>query len=133
MRSMSDWEFVRQEGNVVFIRDLDLGRMSVTNDADNVFDDCQELYGNPSCRVVYLDTDGNWDEIVIDEITQRPLFYAWCGESPRSVVNDMVVYVVIEDDRGGGPSVVGVYRSLESAESAADGSHRWVVKEVLEG
>jgi hypothetical protein len=44
----------------------------------------------------------------------------------------MKVYVVIEDDRGCGPSIVGVYRSLESAEAAADGSHRWVVEEVLE-
>ena len=45
----------------------------------------------------------------------------------------MVVYVVLEDDRGCGPSVVGVYRSRESAEAAAaDGSHRWVVEEVLE-
>ena len=79
MRSMSDWEFVRQEGNVVFIRDLNLGRISVTNDAEEVHTDCQELYGNPDCRVVYQDSEGNWDEIVIDEITQRALFYAWRG------------------------------------------------------
>ena len=79
MRSMSDWEFIRQEGNVVFIRDLNLGRMSVTNDAEEVYTDCQELYGNPDCRVVYQDSEGNWDEIVIDEITQRALFYAWRG------------------------------------------------------
>ena len=45
----------------------------------------------------------------------------------------MKVYVVIEDDRGCGPSIVGVYRSLEAAEAAAaGGSHCWVVEEVLE-
>ena len=77
MNSTSDWKLVRQEGNVVFIRDLDLGRISVTNDAEQVYAHCQELYGNPSCRVVYQDSEGHWDEIVIDETTQQALFYAW--------------------------------------------------------
>ena len=77
MRSRSDWEFIRQEGDVVFIRDLNLGNISVTNDAEEVYTDCQEMYGNPDCRVVYCDSEGDWCEIVIDEITQRALFYAW--------------------------------------------------------
>jgi len=79
MRSMSDWEFVGQEGNVVFIRDLNLGRISVTNDAEEVYTDCQELYGNPDCRVVYQDSEGNWDEILMDETSILPIFRPWRG------------------------------------------------------
>ena len=48
-------------------------------------------------------------------------------------MEQVVVYVVLEDDRGEGPMVVGVYRSREDADRAVDGSsHRWVVEEVLQ-
>lgn len=58
----SDWDFVTRHENVVFIRDLNLGRMSVTNDAEAVFKGVQTLYG--PCRVVYEDSDGEWTEMV---------------------------------------------------------------------
>jgi hypothetical protein len=65
----SSWVFVRKEiykGNpmetIVFIRDLNIGRMSVTNDAESVFLECQKMYGR--CRVVYQDSEGEWAEIV---------------------------------------------------------------------
>ena len=62
----SDWERVKQYSteneSIVFIRDLNLGRMSVTNDAESVFADCQALYG--PCRVVYEDSQGDMTEIV---------------------------------------------------------------------
>jgi hypothetical protein len=45
----------------------------------------------------------------------------------------MKVYVVIEDDRGMGPTVVGVYRTMEAAEAALYGGHTWVVECDLEG
>lgn len=45
----------------------------------------------------------------------------------------MKVYVVIEDDRGAGPHVVGVFRSLEAAQAAQYGSHCWVEECDLEG
>jgi hypothetical protein len=39
----------------------------------------------------------------------------------------MRVYVVLEEDRGLGPSVAGVFASLEAAqEFAAQSSHYWV-------
>lgn len=45
----------------------------------------------------------------------------------------MFVYVVLEEDRGYGPSVVGVYRSREDAERVAeDGSRYWVVEEEVQ-
>jgi hypothetical protein len=42
----------------------------------------------------------------------------------------MKVYVVIEEDRGCGPMVCGVFTSRESAEACVDGSsHMWIVEE----
>ena len=47
---------------IIFIEDLNLGRMSITNNAEEVFLDVQSNFqGNP--RVVYKDTDGLWWEI----------------------------------------------------------------------
>ena len=45
----------------------------------------------------------------------------------------MKVYVVIEDDRGAGPLVVGVFRTLAAAEAALYGGHTWIEECELEG
>lgn len=46
----------------VFIIDLDLpGTKSITNNAENVYWDIQELW--PNRRLIYRDTMGRWDEI----------------------------------------------------------------------
>jgi hypothetical protein len=45
----------------------------------------------------------------------------------------MKVYVVLEEDRGYGPSVVGVYRNRKDAERAAEGGSCYsVVEEELQ-
>jgi hypothetical protein len=59
----SDWALVKVEDDKVFIKDLDYGRMSVTNDAEAVYAHLQEKY--PGGRVIYCDSDGNWEEIII--------------------------------------------------------------------
>ena len=49
--------------------------------------------------------------------------------------SEVVVYVVLEDDRVEGPNiaVVGVYRSREDADRAVGGSSNcWVVEKVLQ-
>lgn len=53
------------DNDIVFLKDMSnqLGGMSVTNDAENVVNYCRSLYGN-RVRVVYLDTDNEWWEIV---------------------------------------------------------------------
>lgn len=44
----------------------------------------------------------------------------------------MKVYVVIEEDRGCGPMVCGVFASRGSAEAYVDGSSRmWIVEEEV--
>lgn len=55
---------VDHERATVFLVDLDEpGCRSVTNDAENVYEDVQATY--PGYRVVYRDTMGRWDEIVM--------------------------------------------------------------------
>lgn len=51
--------------NIVFLEDLanQTGGRSITNDAGAVMDYYRAIYGN-SVRIVYLDTDSEWWEIV---------------------------------------------------------------------
>ena len=53
------------DNDIVFLKDMSnqLGGMTITNDAEHVVDYCRALYGN-RVRVVYLDTDSEWWEIV---------------------------------------------------------------------
>jgi hypothetical protein len=53
------------DNDIVYLKDMStqLGGRSVTNDAEHVVDYCRALYGN-RVRVVYLDTDNEWWEIV---------------------------------------------------------------------
>jgi len=45
---------------------------------------------------------------------------------------EQVVYVVVEDDRGCGPSVLGTYLNREDAESVANEScHAFVEESIL--
>ena len=48
-------------GKMVFIIDNDEG-MTITNDAENVVEDVLSHY--PDHRIIYCDTDGNWDELL---------------------------------------------------------------------
>ena len=53
------------KNNIVFLEDCSnhSGGMSITNDAENVVDYCRSIFGN-RVRIVYLDTDNEWWEIV---------------------------------------------------------------------
>jgi len=60
----SDWGYIDFTGepNIIFIRDLNRGRMSVTNDAEAVVREVNINF--PSKRIVYQDSDGFWGELV---------------------------------------------------------------------
>lgn len=47
--------------HIVFLRDLDQGGMTITNNAEAVYQHVRTYWG--AVRVVYQDTLGNWDEI----------------------------------------------------------------------
>lgn len=58
-----DFAYLTITDDIVFIRDLDLGRMSVTNDAEEVYRWINKI-AYPGRRVVYQDSEGDWAEIV---------------------------------------------------------------------
>ncbi len=70
------------DNDIVFLKDMSthLGGMTITNDAEHVIDYCRSLYGN-RVRVVYLDTDNEWWEIVwsIDLRGTDVSFKQWHG------------------------------------------------------
>jgi hypothetical protein len=59
--TVSDYQIVEFRDGVVFIRDMNKGRVSLTNDAENVCLDVNEEY--PYARIVYRDTVGDWCEL----------------------------------------------------------------------
>lgn len=65
MHRGADWEIVHITSAIVFLIDLDFGGRSVTNDAEAVFAAVQETY--PGKRVVYRDSTGRWDELVMEK------------------------------------------------------------------
>jgi hypothetical protein len=57
-------DYARIHKGTVFIVDNDDG-MSITNDAENVVKDVLAKY--PNHRIIYRDTDGNWDELMYSQ------------------------------------------------------------------
>lgn len=60
----SHFEVVKEAPGFVWIRDLDDGAMSVTNDADAVVAALVAARGN--VRIIYRDSMGHWDELCHD-------------------------------------------------------------------
>jgi hypothetical protein len=65
MRACSRFRDRDDKNNIVFIEDManQTGGMTITNDAEAVVNYYRSLYGN-DIRIVYLDTDNEWWEIV---------------------------------------------------------------------
>ncbi len=65
MRACSRLHNRDEKNNIVFIEDManQTGGMTITNDAEAVVNYYRSLYGN-DIRIVYLDTDNEWWEIV---------------------------------------------------------------------
>lgn len=76
-----DFEYVKTTDDIIFIKDLNRGRMSVTNDADEVFRLINKIVF-PGRRVVYQDSDGEWFEMVMNHGTDwsEVGFKQWHGE-----------------------------------------------------
>lgn len=66
-----DYQITGTKDGIIFIEDLNWGRMSVTNDAENVLHEVRFTYGIDA-RVVYRDSEGEWSEIVTTK--------TWMGE-----------------------------------------------------
>jgi len=63
MKTQSDFTVIEKRDGILFIQDLNLGRRSVTNDAEQVLKWCREQHGK-DIRLVYRDSEGEWGEIV---------------------------------------------------------------------
>ena len=64
MLTRSDYKYKLHHDNVISIIDLNLGRMSVTNDIENVVGAIAEQNGITNIDkwlVVYRDSEGTWD------------------------------------------------------------------------
>ena len=59
----ADYTYTIENGTVKII-DLNLGNVSVTNDAENVVTEIQSTTNIKGLKIVYRDSDGNWDEII---------------------------------------------------------------------
>lgn len=58
----SDFKIISVLPDKIFLEDLNLGRMSVTNDADDV---CERIARqHPGRRIIYKDSEGQWDEMI---------------------------------------------------------------------
>lgn len=64
MKKRSDYEIIKIEEDRIFIVDLDLGNISVTNDAEKVYFEITKHF--PGKRLIYKDTIENWDEIIME-------------------------------------------------------------------
>jgi len=73
----AEYDIVYIDDSKVYLIDLDLGSKSITNDAELVYEDIQKQF--PGKRVIYKDSMGQWDEIVLEEYTVRDQF---CSEEP---------------------------------------------------
>ena len=82
MRACSRLHDRDEKNNIVFIEDManQTGGMTITNDAEAVVDYYRSIYGN-HVRIVYLDTDKEWWEIVwsIGEYDTDVSFKPWHG------------------------------------------------------
>lgn len=59
----ADYEIIAVKSDRVFLIDLDKGSKSVTNDAERVY--AEVIKQQPNKRVIYRDSQKNWDEIIM--------------------------------------------------------------------
>lgn len=60
------YDVVKVTNEIVWIVDRNDGEISVTNDAENVVKELHNRY--PGARIIYHDTDNNWDELKHDSV-----------------------------------------------------------------
>lgn len=65
MKHAADYEVVLVTNETIFIKDLDRGGRSVTNDAEAVVERLLETYGKTR-DIVYRDSQGQWDCLLHD-------------------------------------------------------------------
>lgn len=65
MKNHADFRIVAETDEIVFIEDMNLGNVSVTNEAEYVVQTVLSNHGTRR-RIIYKDSEGQWDELVHD-------------------------------------------------------------------
>ena len=84
MRSKSDFTYTIAN-DVLRIIDLNYGRMSVTNDIENVLEHIKGIEGFMPSYTIYRDSEGSWDAVTYDG--SRASFYLLAGTSEDDAIN----------------------------------------------
>lgn len=65
MTPKSDYNW-KINDDILIIEDLNLGRMSVTNNAEGVINEIYDQLGSNlhNCHIIYKDSEGVWDQLV---------------------------------------------------------------------
>ena len=64
MSTRSDWSFHKLPGNIIHVVDLNLGNMSVTNDAEAVIEELHKQVDLTDKKVQYTDSEGQVDRLL---------------------------------------------------------------------
>ena len=80
MSRHADFSIVRVTPDIIFISDMNIGGISVTNDAEWVVKTLLEKFG--PLEIVYRDSDGQWDELLHDGANFLG-FSPYKGEDPE--------------------------------------------------
>jgi len=112
VRADYDWNLVQiltddRTTNVIEITDRDLGNMSVTNDVENVLIEISDdpLFDNnplSESAVIYCDSEGLWDEIVLDNAGNFKTFAALPRGRCRTELQAEAVVRLVARKLGGG-------------------------------
>lgn len=78
----ADYRIVDETDEAIFIEDLNLGHKSVTNDAEWVIETLIHEYGVLTKKVVYKDSEDQWDELIHDGNVFLD-FGPWKGKIPE--------------------------------------------------
>lgn len=78
----AEWEVVNTKDGIMLIRDLNRsGCLTVTNDAEYVYDTINRFNSRAQYRVIFEDTQGEWTEMFVAPGTEwRMSFKPWHGE-----------------------------------------------------
>lgn len=67
MNNHAEYEIVNVSSQEIMIKDMNRGKISVTNDAEWVVQQLLSLFGPR--KIVYQDSDGTWSELIHDGIS----------------------------------------------------------------
>ena len=98
----SDYAY-KVEGKYLIIKDLNLGRMSVTNDIEEVLNEISNKITNPldSYKIIYEDSDGMFDAVLTyqNEFSDYYILGVWSKEEAKEKFTEYYNSVIKADTK----------------------------------